>query len=299
MTGSMHVGMALLAHARRGAHPTIVVVGTGKNVGKTVAVAALVDALQRTGSPFGLCSIGRDGEGIDALEGSAKPRLFLQPRALLATAAALLPAHPAVEVLDVPAERTALGPLAIARTRAAAYFEVAGPPSASAVRGVVDALFAHGAHTVVVDGAVDRIAAVREHDAIVVATGAASGPTLARVVADTATLVRCLRIPRVDPSRAALLLPGALTGGEAAALVRSGERRQVVVRDATRIAHDARPFTRPGSGLEVRCERALHPVACTVAPISSARSFEPKAFLRALADAVDLPCYDVYASAAS
>ena len=98
----MHAGRALLARARAAAHDTVAVVGTGKNVGKTVTVAALCDALARDGAAFGLCSIGRDGEAFDAVEGFAKPRLFLRRGALVATARALIARSPAAVVVCTP-----------------------------------------------------------------------------------------------------------------------------------------------------------------------------------------------------
>jgi hypothetical protein len=295
----MHVGEALVARARAAEKRSIVVVGTGKNVGKTVTVTALADALVRSGVRFGIASIGRDGEAIDALEGTPKPRIFLRGDALLATAAPLLPAHPAVEIVAATNEESALGPIVLARVRAPGFFEIAGPPSAAALRLVVGRLFAGGAEIVLVDGAVDRIAALREEDAVVVATGAAIGPTPARVVEETATLVSCLRLPAVDRSRAAVEIEGALTAATAAALVRAGERRQIVVRDPTKIVAGGRAFAALQRGLDLRCERPLHPVACTAASIASVRAFEPASFLRLLAQAVELPCYDVYAGAAA
>jgi hypothetical protein len=39
----------------------------------------------------------------------------------------------------------------------------------------------------------------------------------------------------------------------------------------------------------------LHPIACTVAPFSWARAFEPRAFARAVAVRTRLPVFDVYA----
>ncbi len=124
---------------------------------------------------FGLCSIGRDGEPVDALEGFAKPRISLRAGTLFATARALLPRHPAVEIVEALEERSAVGPLVVARVRGAGSFEIAGPPSAAALRRVVARLRAAGAPFVVIDGAVDRIAALRDgEEGVVVATGAAA-----------------------------------------------------------------------------------------------------------------------------
>jgi hypothetical protein len=287
-------GALLLARARAAGARSIAVVGTSKNAGKTVAVAAICAALQAEGTPFGLASIGRDGEAIDALEGIAKPRFFLRPGALLATAATLLPRHPAVEVIELRAERGALGQIALARVRAPGYFEIAGPSSASASRRIAQRL-TELAGFAVIDGAVDRIAALRDSDAAIVVAVGASAATPAHAVDDARAFVARLRLPRFDPALPALHVAGALTAEAAAELARLGERRQVVVADPTQIAFAGRAFLAIAARLELRCERGLHPIACTVAPQSPQHAFEPRAFLQAVAEATGLPSYDVYA----
>jgi hypothetical protein len=147
---------------------------------------------------------------------------------------------------------------------------------------------------------VDRVAALRDGgDAIVVAAGAASAPTLAHAVDDVSALVARLRIARVEPSRERLEILGALGLEEATRLATSGERRQVVVHDPTRIAFGGRAFLRLAERLDLRCERPLHPIACTIASLAVERSFEPAAFLRAVAIATGLPTFDVYAGRAA
>jgi hypothetical protein len=47
--------------------------------------------------------------------------------------------------------------------------------------------------------------------------------------------------------------------------------------------------------LRIRCLRPLHVSAVTVASIGRERSFEPRAFARAVAAATGLPTFDVYA----
>jgi hypothetical protein len=259
-----------------------------------VTISAVCSALEREGTLFGLCSIGRDGESIDALENMAKPRFFLRPGALAATAERLVPAHPAFEVLERSSERSALGSIVLLRARAAGYIEVSGPPAAASLRRIAGAL-AERAEFVLIDGAVDRIAALREgDDAIVVAVGTAA-PTPAHAVDDVRALVDRLRIPRLDAAREALVIEGALTAARAAELVRAGERRQVIVADPTRIAFGGRAFSTLAAKLDLRCVRPLRPVACTVAPRGADRAFEPRSFLRAVAEATGLPSFDVYA----
>jgi len=277
-------------------------------------ISALAAALAREGRPFGLCSIGRDGEAADAVDAAPKPRYFLRPGATLATASALVPRSPALEIIRVTSETSALGAIVLARVRAPGFVEIAGPPSASALRRIVRALAGDG-RLVLVDGAVDRIAALREGDdaivvavgaavsatparaldEIVVAVGAAVSPTPARALDEIAALTGRLRLPAVDPARDAVRIAGALGAGAAAAYARAGERRQIVVADPTRISFGGRTFLEISARLDLRCERTLRVVACSVAPLGPQRSFEPRTFARAVAERTGLPTYDIYA----
>jgi len=293
------VAAALLARARAIGATSLAVVGTSKNAGKSVVTAALAEALGVAGAPYALCSIGRDGEAADALDASPKPRFLLRPGAVVATAAALLPRSPALEILDVTRENSALGPIVLARVRVPASIEIAGPPTARALRRIVRAL-ATFAPIVLVDGAVDRLAALRGgDDAIVVAVGAAGAATMEHAVDDVAALVARLRLPLVDAGEESLRVAGALTAADAAAFVRAGETRQIIVHDATHVTFGGRAFLALAARLRLRCEVALHPVACTVAPRGVERAFEPRAFARAVALRTGLPVYDVYASTES
>lgn len=262
-------------------------------------VAALAESLGRTAAGYALCSIGRDGESVDALDAASKPRFWLRPGAFVATAQSLVPRSPALEIVAMTGEQSALGPIAVARVRAPGFVELAGPPAASALRRIVRTLGAL-APLVLVDGAVDRIAALRDGaDAIVVAVGAAGAATLEHAVDDVAALVARLALPALDPALAHVPIAGALTLARAAELVRAGERRQVVVRDGTHVAFGGRAYLQLAARLALRCQVVLRPVACTVAPLGAERAFEPRAFARAVARRTGLPVYDVYAAASA
>ena len=242
-----------------------------------------------------MCSIGRDGEAADALDASPKPRFFLRAGTAVATAAALVPRTPAFEIAGRTGETSALGPIVLVRVRQPGYIEVAGPPSATAVRRVAATLGA-GGRLVLIDGAVDRLAALRgADDAIVVAVGAASAPTPERAADAAAGLVARLRLRPADPGRECVEVAGALTASAAAAFAAASERRQVVVQDATHVAFGGRAFLELNRRLDLRCRHVLRPVACTVAPRSLERSFDPQDFASLIAQRTGLPVYDVYA----
>lgn len=214
---------------------------------------------------------------------------------MVATGAALVPRTPALEIVAVTGHGSALGPIVLAHVRAAGFVEISGPPSALALRRTAQLLGSDG-RLVLIDGAVDRVAALGGgRDAIVVAVGASGMPTAARALDEAAALVARLRIAPADPSREVIRIDGALTATAAAAFAREGERRQIVVGDPTRVAFGGRTFLELAARLELRCERPLRVVACSVAPLGADRGFEPRAFARAVADRTGLPAYDVYA----
>lgn len=291
----MQVGKALFELACDIGARSIFVVGTGKNVGKTVAMRAIYEAAAGAGVTVGLSSIGRDGEAVDAGDAQPKPRLFLRPGTAIATARDVLPSSPASEILAVSDLATAAGRLIFARVRDRAFYELVGPPTASGVREIVDRLLEFAGLTIV-DGAIDRVAALAGgDDAVVVSCGASAAGTIAEAADGIAALVQRLAVPALDPSRPFVRVEGALTPTKSAALIAARETRQVVVRDPTQIALTGKAAAHALTALAVRCERPLRVIAATVASIGRDRSFEPRAFVRAVADATKLPTFDVYA----
>ncbi len=293
---SVDAGARLVALARAAGASSIAVVGTMKNAGKTVTFGAVCDALARSGTPYAAISIGRDGEAIDAVTQTPKPRIRLAAGTIFATARPSVPAHPAAEILEVTDERAAIGRVVIARARVACRVELAGPATADGLRRVARRLARSGA-IVVLDGAIDRLAALRDgDDAIVIAVGAAGLRTVREGVDAARALVLRLALPVLDAGDEALAIEGALTAEVATALARAAERRAIVVGDATRIAFGGRTFLALRDALRLRVRRALRPIACTVAPSGAGASFEPRAFLEAVAEATRLPAFDVYAA---
>ena len=87
---------------------------------------------------------------------------------------------------------------------------------------------------------------------------------------------------------------GALDSSVATALIRDGERRQIIVSDPTRIALHAQALIKARERLQIRCEQPLRVVAVTVASIGRDRYFEPLEFARAVAEQTNLPTFDAY-----
>ena len=175
--------------------------GLAKNTGKTVTLIVLLQELGAAGRTVGVTSVGRDGEEHDVIDSRIeKPRVRLLSGSLVATTDDLLRASGIPhELLERTAVRTPLGRVLIARLRGSGAIEVAGPAAAADVRMVSDAMLAHGADQVLIDGAIDRRAASSPEvsDGLVIATGAILSRDPAEVVARTRDAVELVRLAEV------------------------------------------------------------------------------------------------------
>jgi hypothetical protein len=211
----------------------LALVGLAKNTGKTEALAALLRELEAAGRRVGVTSVGRDGEEHDVIDARIeKPRVRLVGGSLVATTDSLLRASGIPhDVLEDPGIRTPLGRVLVVRMRGAGAIEVAGPSAAGDVRAVSDAMLAHGAEQVLIDGAIDRRAASSPDvaDGLVMSTGAVLGQEIEEVVVQTRDAVELVRLPGVDDGTdtGRRLMELAQGGGEAAAA--NGSRASVLV----------------------------------------------------------------------
>jgi len=292
----MSVAFELFDCARAAGTRTIAVVGTAKNVGKTVGVRALCESARARGIAFAITSIGRDGETSDALDALPKPQLTLPPGTIVATARDLVPRSPACEILAL-GDRSALGVIAFLRVRATSRFEIGGPPTASGVRRTLAQLAEFSSGPIFLDGAIDRIAALAGgDDAVIVATGAQSGATIERVAAIAGDLVRRLSIVRDDGTRAdAILIEGALGPQRASELIADHRGARVVVSDPTRVTVRGKLFEQLNERVELRTCAPVRVVACTVSSYGRDGVLEPRALVRAVARATARPTFDLFA----
>ena len=281
---------------------SVVVVGTAKNAGKTTTFNALRAVAARHGVAIAVTSIGRDGEPSDALDSEPKPRVRLLPGTIVALPAGLVPRSPALAIIGAGAAG-ALGTTVFARVVLPTTCEIAGPPTARAMRETIERLRALGTGPVFVDGAIDRVAALAGgDDAVIVATGAASGATLARVAAVAAETVTRLMLPGRDPLRErarVIVVPGALDARDAEELLADARDATVVVEDPTRIAIRGALFAKLRAAVDLRCERPLRVVACTTSPVGREAALAPRALVEAVARATGLPTFDVVADLAA
>jgi hypothetical protein len=312
----------------------LALVGLAKNTGKTETLGALLRELEAQGRCVGVTSVGRDGEERDAIDARiAKPRIELPGGSLVASTDALLRASGvARETLVRTGIRTPLGAVLIARLLGPGAVEVAGPSAAADVRTVSDAMLAHGAEQVLIDGAIDRRAASSPDvaDGLVMATGAVLDRDIEEVVRLTVEAVELVRLPLADdgceplelparlaltaegeqiarlldehPSARSLLVRGALPDRFLQRVAHAAHRRRrelvLVVGDPTKVFLTQRGLAwYRAQGIDIQAQRAIALRAITVNPVApQSHRFDSARFRELLCEAVpDVPVFDVLA----
>lgn len=206
---------------------SVAIVGTAKNVGKTVTLNYLAGELSSCGYTLGLLSSGRDGERIDALTGEPKPQVYLPQGSWVATAEAFLEGTSvSLEVVDVWERPGVFGRLVLGRVVEPGLAELMGPRSARQLSSAVKKFLAYGADIVLVDGALDRRAAASPlvTEACILATGASSADDLNSMVETLESLIWAWSIPEPEDTSVAELGARALEK-ERVALVKRTKAR--------------------------------------------------------------------------
>lgn len=184
-----------------GKYKIISIVGMAKNSGKTVALNHLIGEAYDKGISLGITSIGRDGESLDIVTETEKPRIFAEEGTLIATATKMLDLGDAnIEILQVTEYRSPLGDIVIGRVRDGGYVQVAGPQLLSEVRAVSQMMLDLGADFAIIDGALDRVsqAAPTISEATILSTGAVLSRDMNKVIEETLHAVKTLTLPKVE-----------------------------------------------------------------------------------------------------
>ncbi len=136
---------------------TVFIVGSKKNAGKTTFLNYALSRL-RGESRCAALSVGVDGEASDQVYGTAKPRVKAAPGDLLLCAeTALRHADLHFEILNVYPYTTAIGRPVLVRALRPGRAEISGPENNEQLPEIIADMRRHGAGTVFIDGAADRI----------------------------------------------------------------------------------------------------------------------------------------------
>lgn len=182
-------------------YETISIVGMAKNAGKTTALNFLIEEAMDDGLVLGITSTGRDGESIDLVTGTEKPKVFLDVDTIVSVPTKLYDmAEAGLEILRMTKYHTTLGPVMLCRVKESGYVQIAGPVNTADHKKMCAEMRELGAELVLIDGAIDRksIAAPETSDAIILSTGAVLSRNIGKVVEETAHLVGIYSLPKLE-----------------------------------------------------------------------------------------------------
>ncbi len=212
--------MALLELVH-GKYKTISIVGMAKNSGKTVTLNCLIEEAIDENVTIGVTSTGRDGECLDLVTETEKPKIFVEEGTLVGTTTELLPMGDAkIEILEVTDYRTPLGSIVIGRVKDRGYIQIAGPQRSSEIRKVSEKMLQLGAEFVIIDGAIDRksSAAPSISESTIVSTGAVLSRDINKVIEETLHLVNLFKLPQVEDNKARILIKELIEEGKVATI---------------------------------------------------------------------------------
>jgi hypothetical protein len=156
----------------------------------------------------GVTSIGYDGEEVDQVTSTHKPRIYVEAGSLVGTAAGLLGRCDFTkEYLGFTGYYTPLGEVVVVRALSDGYAMLAGPSKTVEMQGLVKQLYGYGAKRVLIDGAAARksSASLEAADACILATGASFSHDIQQITQETAFFCELLGLKRVEADISALV----------------------------------------------------------------------------------------------
>lgn len=184
---------------------SLAIIGMEKNVGKTTVLNHLLQEARDVGfsRTLAITSIGRDGEEKDLVTSTMKPKIYVYPGTLVATARDFLKnCDVTKEILATTGISTSVGEVVIFRAKSAGFVEIAGPSGVEDARRIKELFLGIDANCFyLVDGALSRKSTAGHFltDGAILATGAALDNSMAKVVEKTLTMVEIFESPEILP----------------------------------------------------------------------------------------------------
>lgn len=176
----------LLANSR-----VIAIVGRGKNVGKTTTLNHILK-LYSDEEGISITSIGYDGEDIDNITETIKPRIYIYPNTYFATTTfGLKHSNFLYEIIEKTNIKTALGNVVIGVAKGYGNILLCGPSIKNDIQCVIDKFKNLSNNKIFIDGAFNKSMQAEPYlsDAMVLATGAAYSTNIEEIVLDTKYII--------------------------------------------------------------------------------------------------------------
>jgi hypothetical protein len=190
-------------------YDSVSIIGMNKNVGKTTTLNHILKEARGRIS-LGLTSIGRDGEDIDLVTATHKPKIYVERGTIIATAKqCLFNSDITREILKTTGFNTPMGEIIICRALSDGYVELGGPSVNSYMNVICDELKSFGSVLIIVDGALSRktLASPSVTSATILSTGAALSRSMVKVIEETSHTVKLLTLQN-EGDRSVLKLAG-------------------------------------------------------------------------------------------
>lgn len=178
----------------------ISIIGMEKNVGKTTLLNFLIKKIGDK-RVVGLTSIGRDGEEVDVVTTTSKPRIYVYPNTIIATARdCLRNCDITGEILYTTDFSTPMGNIVLVRAVTAGYVDIAGPSFNSQIKEILELMERFGSGLSIVDGALSRKGSAMSDvtEATILSTGAALSLDMGKVIDETKTTTSLLQLPAYE-----------------------------------------------------------------------------------------------------
>lgn len=183
-------------------YKSVSIIGMSKNVGKTTTLNHILKEA-RGNMSLGLSSIGRDGEELDRVTATEKPRIYIEKGSVIATAKqCLFNSDITKEIIKSTGINTPMGEVVICRALSDGYIDLGGPSVNSYMCDIKDELLELDCDLVIIDGALSRktFASPSITEATVLSTGAALSSSMRKVIEETKHTVDLLSLPHEQDS---------------------------------------------------------------------------------------------------
>ncbi len=204
--------------------PSVSIVGTDKNIGKTTLLNFLLRGMNHRGYPCLVLSIGRDGESEDLVEKTEKPRIKVYKGGYFLSVDVLIGQSSMVEILESFKERVSGSNIVLGRALQDTYVQLINPGSVECIKRLTAACKkAFNTGTVFIDGALDRVshASCEIVDGVFVCAGVQSDGTIDEIIDETEFLINNLEKRECDSQTAKIIRTAGLDGGTL--LIRNSE----------------------------------------------------------------------------
>lgn len=184
-------------------YDSVSIIGMYKNAGKTTTLNHLLKEAKGKVS-LGLTSIGRDGEDLDRVTATEKPKIYIEKGTVLATAKqCLFNSDITREIIKTTGINTPMGEIVICKALSDGYVDLGGPSVNSHLKLIREELLKLNAEIVIIDGALNRksFASPAVTKATILSTGAALSNNMQKVIGETRHTVEILSLPHEEDEK--------------------------------------------------------------------------------------------------